>query len=278
MDRVELFHIGPQKSGTTWIYECLAAHPGIAVPPRDSIHYFDMHFARGPSWYDRHFASAQPGRRRFDPTPSYLRSPWVPRRVAAYNPEARIALCLRHPIDRAFSHYWHEKKKGRLRYDFAEVLRNYDLYASWLETGFYAEHVERWLAHFPREQILVQRFELLGADPREFLRELLAFFGMDEAFEPPVIDRKVNVAGPRHTPFHLGLYAVQRALDAAGLASAARFLRESEHLSGRAEHVRGVPETLRAELLELCEPEIARLERLLDLDLASWRSAPRKAA
>ena len=95
---VQLFHVGPQKSGTTWIYRCLAEHPGVAVPPRDSIHFFDMHFGRGDGWYLEHFQDAHADQPLFDPTPSYLRSPWAPRRIAAHNPGARIALCLRHPV------------------------------------------------------------------------------------------------------------------------------------------------------------------------------------
>lgn len=278
MKPVDLFHVGPPKTATTWVYRCLAAHPGVAVPRVHSIHYFDMHYWRGEDWYASHFASGGPGRLLCDPTFSYLRSPWAARRIAAHNPAARIALCLRHPIDRAFSHWWHEKKKGRQRYPFEEVLRNYDLFASWLEPGFYAEHLERYLEHFERGRILAQRFEDLERDPRAFLRELLSFFGLDAGFVPGVLETPINVAGPRRTAAGMGLYSVQKAMRLVGLDRSAGFLARSPLLSGRGEYLRGVPAALHEELMGICEPEIVRLERLLGIDLGDWRSRPRSAA
>ncbi|AHY45759.1 Hypothetical Protein RradSPS_0476 [Rubrobacter radiotolerans] len=33
--------IGAQKAGTTWLDRNLECHPGIWMPPRKEIHYFD---------------------------------------------------------------------------------------------------------------------------------------------------------------------------------------------------------------------------------------------
>lgn len=33
--------IGAQKSATTWLYSCLCKHPGLYLPPKKEIHYFD---------------------------------------------------------------------------------------------------------------------------------------------------------------------------------------------------------------------------------------------
>ena len=43
MKPVDIFHIGPQKTATTWVYRCMSEHPELAGPPRDTIHYFDMY-------------------------------------------------------------------------------------------------------------------------------------------------------------------------------------------------------------------------------------------
>lgn len=271
---VELFHIGPPKTGTTWIHRMLIEHPAIASSCSSSIHFFDMLYARGVEWYDRQFPPVEPGRILFDPTQSYLHSTWASRRIAAYNPAAKIAVCMRNPIERAFSHYWHERKKRRFNYEFGEVLENYDLFASWLEPGFYAEHLERYFNHFPREQILVQRFEDLETDPGRFLRELLAFAGVDPEFVPSTLNKRINAAGPRHDTVNMGLYAVQKTLSSIGLQGIATKLEQSKRLSGKGEYLRGIPTEVAAELLEVCEPEIARLEKLLGVGLAEWRRPP----
>src|SRR5690606_27558532 len=187
MKPVEIFHIGPQKSATTWIYRCLQEHPQVAAPPKDSIHYFDMFYAFGRSWYETFFANARPDQKLFDPTPSYIRAAQAPARIAKENPGARIVVSLRDPIERAFSHYWHMKKNRVITFEFSDVLDNYDLFSSWIEPGFYAEHIERYLEFFPREQILCQRFDDLERDPRLFLDQLLVFYGLDTNFTPSVL-------------------------------------------------------------------------------------------
>ena len=271
MKPVDIFHIGPQKSATTWIYRCLKEHPQIACPSTDTIHYFDIFYAKGRSWYAAFFHDALPEQKLFDPTPSYIRSPWAPRRIAEENPRARIVICLRNPIERAFSHYWHSKKKKELVYDFSRVFTNYDLFASWMEPGFYAEHIERYLAVFSREQILCQRFEDLVKDPRGFLESLLVFIGVEADFLPSILNTKVNIAGVKQD---LG-NRIKAKLGGWGghfLPGIWKKLSLDVKLSGREEYLQGIPEELHRTLFEICLPEIERLENLLGIDLSAWKT------
>lgn len=274
MRPVDVFHIGPQKAATTWAYFCLREHPEIAAPERDTIHYFDMHYARGRGWYESWFRHAEPGQKLFDPSYTYIRSPWAAERIAKENPDAKIVLCMREPIERAFSHYWHEKKQGRTSYEFGDILKVYDLYSSWLEPGFYAKHIRRYLDHFPREQLLCLLFDDLAADPRAFYRQITEFIGVDPEHEPSVLQDKINVAGPRMVYWSLAMNRAQLALERLGLVRPLqKFGVARGLLSGKSEYLQGIPEDLREALAEICEPEIAELERLLDLDLSGWRTA-----
>lgn len=281
MRPVDLFHVGPQKSATTFVYECLRRHPDVACPQEYSIHYFDMHYHRGTEWYAGFFEHAGPRQKLFDPTFTYIRSSRAPRRIARHNPDARIVLCLRDPIERAFSHYWHDKKKGKHRFRFDEVFENYDLFASWIEPSFYAEHIERYLRHFPRDQILCVRFGDLERDSRSFLRTILEFAGVDVDRVPDdVVDRRVNPAGGRWTVFNYFWRRARRLLDRAGLGDAARQLEDLPGLGAlvadRREYERGPHPDVYRELRELLEPEIQRLEDLLDESFEEWRAPPRR--
>ncbi|MEZ5334867.1 MAG: sulfotransferase [Methanolobus sp.] len=269
MKPVEIFHIGPQKSGTTWVYKCLKEHPEIATPPKDSIHYFDMYYSKNRDWYMQHFSDAGSEQKLFDPTPSYIRSPLAPKRIYKENPDAKIILCMRHPIERAFSHYWHEKKKEKYNFEFNEVLSNYDLFSSWIEPGFYAEHIEKYLNFFPHKQILCQKFDYLNENPRGFLKELLDFIGVESNFEPTVLNKKVNAAGIKKgdkNKARIGML-INKISPLNNKQSGF-----SAKLSGKEEYLQGVPEELYKELLEICIPEIERLEELLNLNLNHWKS------
>jgi len=281
MKPVDLFHVGPQKAGTTWVYECLREHPRIALPARDTIHYFDMHYHRGRDWYAGHFEGHSSDALLVDPTPSYLRCPNAPARIAKENPAAKIIVCLRNPVERAFSHYWHEKKKRRYDFRFEEVLENYDLWSNWVESGFYSRFLERYLEHFPREQILCQRFEDLAGDSRGFLNAILEFIGLDPGFEPSVLNVKVN---PAQAPEARSKVEARKTLESVGLLGAAVKVKGALRGLGLApkgnapatgeglERIGDVSPEVIAELRRACRPEIEKVERLVDIDLSAWRS------
>jgi hypothetical protein len=276
MKPVDVFHIGPQKAATTWVYRCFDEHPEIACPPTDAIHFYDIYHSKGEDWYELFFDHAQEDQLWFDPTFTYIRSPWAPRRIAEDNPEAKIICFLRNPIDRAFSHYWHERKKDKINFDFEEVLENYDLFSSWIEPGFYAEHLERYLKHFSREQLLCLPFRLLKKDDEAFLRRILEFIDVDSSFKPSWLGKKANEAGGRRTFTNAVWRRVRRRLHWIGQDVVAESIEEApvvgRWVRDRNEYEQGMDESVRRELLEICEPEIRRTEALLDLDLSHWRT------
>lgn len=279
MKPVECFHIGPQKAATTWVYQCLAEHPEIACPPEDTIHYFDIFYTKGRNWYSRFFKNAKRGQKLFDPTYTYIRSPWVPERIYKENPKAKIVICIRDPIERAFSHYWHEKKKKNISFEFGDVLTNYDLFSSWIEPGFYAKHIERYLDYFPREQILCLRFQMLKEDNEGFLHRLLSFFEVNPSHKPSVVKEKVNEAGERRTVANQVWKRIRSKLHRLGQDFLVDKIQANplfgRWIADRYEYEAGVQADIRRELEEICEPEVRRLEALLDLDLSYWRHSTR---
>lgn len=267
---VDAIHLGPQKSGTTWLYECLEEHPHVACARKDSIHYYDMFYHKGPEWYAGHFIGASRDQILFDTTPSYIRSSRAPRRISSDNPHVKLAVTLRHPVERAFSHYWHERKDPRRQLVFSEILTNYDMFASWLEPGFYADHIERYLNYFPREQLLCQSFDQLKQEPHAYLREILGFLGVDTEFMPSCIATKINDAKCVRTRI-----GVARVKARGGLTRILGngFLNTSfaQWITDSQEYRRGIEAGLYNQLLEICLPEIERTESLLNVDLSHWK-------
>jgi hypothetical protein len=201
-----------------------------------------------------------------------------PERIARENPLAKIIICLRHPIERAFSHYWHEKKKRRYNFSFPEVLENYDLFANWIEPGFYSHHIERYLEYFPRDQILCQIFDLLSVDPKAFLMQLLKFIEVDTSFIPSVLHDHINIAKPAQSDQSRTVKAILRPIfKKTGLLTLVYKLMGAFRRHGIVKEVRNNFETLSDvpvgvinELNNIYSPEIIRLEELLRIDLKHW--------
>lgn len=278
---VELFHAGPPKSATTWVFHALKEHPQISTSERDTIHYFDMFHAKSEDWYNSHFTTRDPMQDdviRFDPTYSYICSPRAPQRIAQYNPDAKVMVCVRNPVDRAFSHYWHIKKQVRDEaIQFEDVLKHYNNYATWLEHGFIGVGMKVLYDSLPKENIYVMEFDELKRAPEAVYDKVADFAGIDKSFRPSVLNKKVNTAGAKKNFVSLNINRIaKRIIGEQQLDEMSRHSAFMRFLSGKGEYARGMSDDIRAQLYEVCESEIVEIERLSGLDLSHWQGRPSK--
>jgi hypothetical protein len=204
--------IGAQKAGTTSLFSYLVQHPGVLPPLSKEIHYFDLNYTRGVTWYRARFPFSHQlrgGSLTLDASPYYLAHPLVPPRAAQLLPRVKLIALLRNPVDRAFSHYQHEVRGGRESLSFAEAIEqeparlageeerlrrdpayysyNHRRY-SYMLRGLYVEQLRAWVGHFPRSQLLVLQSEWLFRDPAAATAAVYDFLGLRphrlERYEP----------------------------------------------------------------------------------------------
>ena len=195
--------IGSQKGGTTSLFNYMVQHPAVLAPLSKEVHYFDLNYQRGPTWYRARFPYAYQLRTgtsiTLDASPYYLVHPLVPQRAAQQLPGVKLIALLRDPIDRAFSHYQHEIRGRRESLSFSDAIAaeaerlageeerlrdqpNYYSYNhhrySYLLRGQYIEQLRRWMEHFPRAQLLVLQSEWLFRDPAAASSAVYQFLGL----------------------------------------------------------------------------------------------------
>jgi Sulfotransferase domain len=201
--------VGSTKCGTTSLHGWLVDHPLVADTNKE-IHFFNMNYHRRADWYRCYFPyaserdafAAEHGRPFIsgEATASYLAHYWTPQRAAKLVPNARLIVCLRDPADRAYSqyHYFRRRRSEPLE-SFEEAIASEQerlrgeeereigdpRYHSWrvfrwgyLRTSRYAEHLERWLDVFPREQFLFLKFEDVVAAPERALEQIHEHLGL----------------------------------------------------------------------------------------------------
>jgi hypothetical protein len=225
--------IGGQKCGTTSLFHYLRQHPQLVPSYAKEVHYFDGgttpdrdDHARGERWYRSYFpmqSSVQADQLVFEGSPRYLFDPDVPDRIAGLLPGCKLVVLLRHPTDRAISHYYHVRQRGQEPLELPEALaaeedrladpdprtrRANAVYHSYKARGRYAEQLRRYLERFPRQQLLVLQSELLFTEPEQVLDRVHRFLGVDPGFETPDL-RRWNV-GALHKDVGLDTY---RSLD-----------------------------------------------------------------
>ena len=114
---------GAQRCGTTSMYRTLSQHPAVVKAVlHKGVHYFDMNYDRGPSWYRAHFPLRAAGRRAgriaraaaitFESSPYYMFHPLAAERIARDLPDVKLLVLVRDPVERAYSAHAHELARG----------------------------------------------------------------------------------------------------------------------------------------------------------------------
>jgi len=197
--------IGAQKAGTTSLFYYLNQHPSLRLATRKEVHYYDLNYNRGSGWYRSFFPYQSCPARTGESSPYYFFHPLVPQRLQADNPNVQLILLLRDPVERAFSHYGHNRSRGirepiarfedallaepdRLAGEEEAIRRDPTCnrpahqHFSYVARGRYAAQLGTWRQYFADEQFLVLQSEAFFADPREGLQRCYRFLGLDEAY------------------------------------------------------------------------------------------------
>jgi hypothetical protein len=204
-----LLIIGAAKCGTTSLHHYLDQHPDISMASRaegsKEMRFFDdPDWREKLDWYEAHFADAPV---RGESTPRYTYYPHVldvPERIHSLIPDAKLVYLVRDPIDRIVSH-WVQRYWGGDRTPFEQWLREADRPDNMIVCASrYATQVERYLALFAREQLLVLDQEDLRSARRETLREVFAFAGVDAGFDSEAFDEQRNTRAEKYAPVGAG--------------------------------------------------------------------------
>ena len=171
----DFLYIGTSKAGSTWLFNVLARHPDVYLASNKGLYYFDQHYEKGPDWYRAQFAGSDDHTVVGEISHSYLSSPEAPGRIAEMNPRTKLLVCLREPVDRAFSDYLDLVKNGQHDGSFESALERFPRL---LERGRYASHLQRYLTYFPREQLQIQLFDDLRKDAQRYADLTFQFLGV----------------------------------------------------------------------------------------------------
>jgi len=194
---------GTQKGGTTTLYHFLRSHPEIYMPHVKEIHFFDLNFHKGIEWYKKFFTYSKYKSYKAigEATPLYMYLREVPERIHYYLPSVKLIFILRHPVDRAYSHYWHEISLGyeylsfrnailceqkRLKTGHIFNLQHY----SYLDRGKYIEQLRRFLKYFSRDQILIVFNKELKITPVLVMKRIFEFLEVNTKHVDPMWFRK----------------------------------------------------------------------------------------
>lgn len=287
---IDFIGIGATKSGTTWIANMLAKHPDICLSEPKEVRYFNhvvesrentewapnVNHTKPLSWYKMHFAHCREKQLKGEFSPIYLTDETTAAEIKKSHPEVKLIVCLRNPIDRAYSHYWMMRSylKTETR-SFEEAINGKNIY---LRAGFYYKKLSRYFELFNKDQIKIVLFDNITENNEAVLKDIFAFLEVKDLSHILASQNKSNSAKEARWTWVAGtLSATTRFLVHMRLIRLLRFLKGfGAHrfimniLTKRIEYPKMRKET-RGRLFAIYQEDVRQLEQLIGRDLSSWK-------
>jgi hypothetical protein len=223
---------GPQRTGTTWLHAHLRYHPEIFLSEPKELFFFSrlktpehpkfrsndlawyLQFFRDPPWryalktaitlwkYRRLYHP----RVRGEATASYAALDRdIIAEIAALNPDIKVILMIRDPIDRAWSHA--KKDLARNRNRRIEDVSESEFTAFFTDPyqrqcARYVENCDNWAAHLKDGHLFTGFFDDIASQPEALLLRVMSFLGVtsDDRYIAPAVREAVNPTPASEVP------------------------------------------------------------------------------
>ena len=289
------FIVGGQRCGTTAMSTYLRSHPDICFSSHKEPHYFaedlpGVRKARSLEEYLNLFKSCGGNELAVgESSTGYLQSSRAIANIYEFNPQAKIIVMLRNPVDLVHSlhahlfYCGHEDKEDFEKAWRLQGVRNngknlpkdprYHTVLQYVDVGKLGFQIERLLSIFPREQVKIILFEDFIESPREIYEQVLFFLGVpsDGRTEFPIANENREL----RFPFLFKLYRnnvpwrLQCLLDQLRRKTGLKILRRYSLFSTAVTRPR-LSADMRSEIITEFADDIIKLSTLLSIDLNHW--------
>jgi hypothetical protein len=203
----------------------------------------------------------------------------VARKIRNAFPEVKILVCLRNPIDRAYSQFYFAKYRQGIEkccQSFAEAFKKHPNFYHY--NSLYYKQLKRYFDLFPPKNILVLIYEDIQKNPLKFIQNIYRFLGADDSFVPPSLNKKINPTVKYSHPFLVRIYSwMAKILPEIGMGILIDILkktriRKSLGFVAAEEIISRPPMKLktRRHLQKIFTKDIKNLEKLINRDLSFW--------
>ncbi len=293
--------IGAPKSGTTSLYHYLAQHPQVFMSPNKEPHFFAFEGSppafEGPgddrAWlntssvselseYQALFTKATAQQKCGEASTMHLYLENSHRNIAYHQPSTKLIAILRHPLDRAYSHYAHLRREGRewetdfrraLEQESERIRKNWSPAWHYRSVGQYHKQLKPYLQTFDFEQLRIYLFDDFVRTPQKIYREIFEFIGVEADVEIDTSTRHNTTSTFRKNRLVHHFLTESNGLKTALKQIIPAHIRKPLSAKAYRKNVASsqpLTAALRDHLLPSFEPDILKLQDLLERDLSCW--------
>jgi hypothetical protein len=279
--KVNTFIVGTPKAGTTSLHHYLDQHADVCMSSVKEPNYFSSNevstlfynsLCVGNSEDYQKIFPNQKSKITGEASVSYLFYEDVPKRIHDYNSEAKIIIMLRHPIERAFSHYLMDCRLGFCSENLEDIIANPQkfpqYFQQYLELGNYCPQLKRYIDTFGREQVMIIFYEDFKADAQKVMTSLFSFLRINQQ----VVDLSIQnpFLAPSNSIISL-LYKINWVRKGVKMILPLTLL---SSIKVRFFSKKDKPKLLNMteqKLRDYYKEDVLQLEKLLNIDLTRWK-------
>jgi len=278
--KVNTFIVGAPKAGTTSLHYYLQQHPDVCMSEIKEPNYFtaqevvklyyDVSSVNSEDWY--HSIFAEPTRKVIgEGSVSYLFYPEVAQKIYEYNPEARILIILRNPVQRAFSHYLMDCRLGLCNISLEEILdkpsKYPHFYLQFVELGMYHQQINRYIDVFGHKQVKVMFYDDLKTEPDLFIDQVFSFLALRSIDVNMVVKNKFKQPSSK---IIAKLYQFKWMRSYLNIFFPKGFLLKIKSVIFKDSKKPILDPSIKRKLSEIYKNDIVELSKLLSKDLSAW--------
>ncbi|MBT7895734.1 MAG: sulfotransferase [Flavobacteriales bacterium] len=285
--KVDFFIVGAPKSGTTSLYHYLNQHQDICMSLIKEPNYFSSEELNDQGlyykakviskleFYHKIFIKEKDHQLLGEASVSYLFYQNVPLKIYKYNPNAKIIIILRNPIERAHSHYLMDYRLGHTKISLDSILNDSSvkdhalLYQQYIELGFYYNQVKRYIDVFGHNNVCVMLYDKLKENNEQLTNNILRFLNVD-------LNNDINFKIPYNRSKSSTNKIIQKLYSLTFIRKSVSFLFPNIIISyinkiffNNKEN--SLSTRLEDKLYNLYSEDILLLEKMLKIDLSSWK-------
>lgn len=280
--------VGAPKAGTTSLYHYLSQHPEVFMSSPKEVNFFSYEELVQQNLYyndfkvdnlDKYkdlFVQSKGKKAIGEASVSYLFYPKTPQKIKETIPDVKIIILLREPISRAYSHYLMDYKLGYVNLSFEDVIfkkkedNNTNLfYQQYISLGLYYEQVKRYIDIFGKDKIRIYFQDDFKNDPSSIIADICDFLGVDSNYRPE-ISKEHNVFFMSRSKIVSKVYKSSfRPLISSVLPQ--RIKEKIIDILFVKKQRPTMSNETRKYLQGIYRDDVINLERLIEVDLSSWR-------
>jgi hypothetical protein len=272
--------VGAPKAGTTSLYHYLNANLSVFMTEPKEVNFFsyvqlekqNLFYSdfkvKTDAAYKALFSKGDKNQVKGEASVSYLFYPDVAKSIYEYNPECKIIMVLRDPIERGYSHYLMDLKLGLVDLPYEDIVfkrgdhKNMGLYyQQYVELGLYAKQVKRYLDVFPREQ--------LKADTPSVVSDLFGFLGLQKSnyTDTGISHNQFSMPRNKVIAWVYSRVRLRKLLSSVFPYKARTFINTYLFKKGRKP---AMATNIRSRLVKIYREDMLFLNELIEQDVSSW--------